>query len=92
LHFKRLGTAPAGFAIEEATKKTENGSSATGRVEMLEFSEAPLDNAFFDVPAGYSPALRTARGGYDLTKPDTLANRVEVYWAELELGTRHWFR
>ena len=25
-----------------------------------------------------SPALRTARGGYDLTKPDTSANRVEV--------------
>ena len=32
-----------------------------------------------------SPALRTARGGYDLTIPDTSANRVEVYWAELEL-------
>jgi hypothetical protein len=40
---------------------------------------------------GRSPALRTARGRYDLTKPDTSAIRVEVYWAELELWTRRWF-
>ncbi len=92
IHVRRLGTAPAGFAIEETTKRTENGSSTTGKVELVEFSEAPLDDALFDVPAGYSPALRTPRGGYDLTKPDTLANRVQVYWAELELWTRQWFR
>lgn len=92
IHFKRLGTAPAGFVIEETTKRTENGISATGKVELVEFCEAPLDNALFDIPAGYSPALRTPRGGYDLTKPDTLANRVQVYWAELELWTRQWFR
>jgi hypothetical protein len=92
IHFKRLGTAPAGFAIEESTKRTENGINATGKVELVEFSEAPLDSAIFDVPAGYSPALRTPRGGYDLTKPDTLTNRVQVYWAELELWTSRWFR
>jgi hypothetical protein len=92
IHFKRLGTAPAGFAIEETTKRTENGSNITGRVELVEFSEASLDNALFDIPAGYSPALRTPRGGYDLTKADTLANRVQVYWAELELWTKRWFQ
>jgi hypothetical protein len=58
----------------------------------VEFSEALLDNALFDIPAGYSPALRTPRGGYDLTKADTGANRVQVYWAELELWTKHWFQ
>ena len=92
VHFKRLGTAPAGFALEETTKRTENGLSTIGKVELLEFSEAPLNNALFDVPAGYSPALRTPHGGFDLTKPDTLANRVQVYWAELELWTKQWFR
>jgi hypothetical protein len=92
MHFKRLGTAPAGFAIEETTKKTENGRTTNGKLELVELSEAPLDNALFDVPAGYSPALRTPRGGFDLTKPDTLANRVHVYWAELELWTKQWLR
>ena len=92
VHFKRLGTAPAGFAIEETTKRTENGSTTTGKVELVMFSEAPLDDALFAVPAGYSPALRRPHGGYDFTKPDTLANRVQVYWAELGLWTRQWFR
>jgi hypothetical protein len=92
IHFKRLGTAPAGFAIEETTKRMENGSSAIGKIELVEFSEAPLDSTLFAVPAGYSPALRTPHGGYDMTKPDTLANRVQVYWAELQLWTRQWLR
>jgi len=92
IHFNRLGTAPSGFAIEETTKKTENASSITGTVELVEFSEASLNNALFDIPAGYSPALRTPHGGYDLTKADTLANRVQVYWAELELWTKRWFQ
>jgi hypothetical protein len=92
IHFKRLGTAPTGFAIEETTKQIENGSNLIGKIELLECSEAPLDSALFAVPAGYSPALRMPHGGYDMTKPDTLANRVHVYWAELQLWTRQWFR
>ena len=92
VHFKRLGTAPAGFPIEETIKKTEQGNSTISKVELLEFSESPLDDALFSVPAGYSPALRTPRGGFDMMKPDTLSNRVQVYWAELERWTRQWFR
>jgi len=92
VHFERLGTAPAGFPIEETIKKAEQGISTISKVELLEFSESPLDDALFNVPAGYSLALRTSRGGFDMMKPDTLSNRVQVYWAELERWTRQWFR
>ena len=83
IHFKRLGTAHAGFPLEETTTKTEQGKSTVSKVELLEFSDSPLDDALFQVPKGYSPALSTPHGGYDLTKAETLANRVHVYWAEL---------
>jgi hypothetical protein len=92
IHLKRLGSAPGGFPIEETVKRTEQGNSTLSKAELLEFSESPLDDALFDVPAGYSPALRTPRGGFDLMKPDTLTNRVQVYWAELGRWTRQWFR
>jgi hypothetical protein len=92
VHFKRLGTAPAGFPIEETIKRTGQGNNTISKVELLEFSESPLDDALFNVPAGYAPALRTPRGGFDMMKPDTLSNRVQVYWAELERWTRQWFR
>jgi hypothetical protein len=91
VHFKRLGTAPAGFPLEETIIKTEQGKSAVSKLELLEFSEAPLDDALFKAPEGYSPALSTPHGGYDMTRPETLANRVQVYWAELRDWTRQWF-
>ena len=91
IHFKRLGTAPAGFPLEETTTKTEQGRSTVSKVELLEFSDSPLDDALFQVPQGYSPALSTPHGGYDLTKAETLANRVHVYWAELRDWTSQWF-
>jgi hypothetical protein len=90
-HFKQLGNAPSGFPIEETVKKTETGKSTISKLELLEFSEAPLDGALFQVPKGYSAALSTSHGGYDMTKPETLGNRVQVYWAELKDWTRQWF-
>ena len=91
IHFKRLGTAPAGFPLEETTTKTEQGRSTVSKVELLEFSDSPLDDALFEVPKGYSPALSTPHGGYDLMRRETLANRVHVYWAELRDWTSQWF-
>ena len=91
IHFKRLGTAPAGFPLEETTTKTEQGKSTVSKVELLEFSDSPLDDALFQVPKGYAPALSTPHGGYDLMRPETLANRVQVYWAELSDWTKQWF-
>jgi hypothetical protein len=92
IHFKRLGTAPAGFPVEETIKRTEQGDITVSKVELVEFSEAPIDDALFKVPAGYHPALPTPRGGFDMMKPDTLVNRVQVYWAELQSWTSQWFR
>jgi hypothetical protein len=91
LRFERLGTAHTGFPLEETITKTEQGKSTVSKLELLEFSEAPLDDALFKVPAGYSPALSTPHGGYDMTKPETLANRVQVRWAELKDWTRQLF-
>jgi hypothetical protein len=91
VHFKRRGAAPAGFPLEETITKTEQGKSTASKLELLEFSEARLDDALFQVPAGYSPALSTPHGGYDMTRPETLANRVQAYWAELKDWTRQWF-
>lgn len=92
LQVKRLGTASRGYAIEETTIRTEAGRTTTSRVELLDFSEAALAASLFEVPAGYSPALRTARGGFDMTKADTLGNRMQSYWAELTASVQRWFR
>jgi hypothetical protein len=92
IQIKRLGTAPRGFAVAEKTTKNEAGKSITGQLELIELSEAPLDTGLFTLPAGYSPALRTPSGGYDMLKPDTVANRTQQYWALLVRTVQGWFR
>jgi hypothetical protein len=92
VQIKRLGTAPRGYAIEETSHKTEANLTTISKTELLEFSEAPLDTTLFELPAGYSPALRTARGGFDMTRPDTLSNRLQSYWADLTTSVQRWFR
>ncbi len=92
LQVKRLGTASRGYAVEETTLRTEAGRTTISKVELIEFSEARLDSSLFELPAGYSQALRTARGGFDMTKPDTLGNRLQSYWAELTASAQRWFR
>jgi hypothetical protein len=89
---KRLGTAPRGYALEETSRRTESGRTTVTKIELLEFSETPLDTSLFELPAGYRPALRTPYGGYDMTKPDTLANRVQAYWEAWTVSVRRWFR
>jgi len=92
LQVKRLGTASRGYAVEETTLRTEAGRTTISKVELIEFSEATLDSSLFELPAGYSQALRTARGGFDMTKPDTLGNRLQSHWAELTASAQRWFR
>jgi hypothetical protein len=92
IQIKRLGTAPRGFAVAEKTTKNEAGKTITGQLELIELSEAPLDAGLFTLPAGYSPALRNPSGGYDMLKPDTLANRTQQYWALLVRTVQAWFR
>jgi len=92
VQIKRLGTASRGYAVEEITRRTEAGRTTISKVERLEFSEAPLDASLFELPADYRPALRTTRGGFDMTRPDTLGNRLQWYWAELTTSVQKWFR
>lgn len=92
VQIKRLGTASRGYAVEETTRRTEASHTTISKVELVEFSEAPLDPSLFELPAGYSPALRTLHGGFDMTKADTLSNRLQSYWAELSTSVQRWFR
>jgi hypothetical protein len=92
LHFNLLGTAPHGYPIEETVRKTEEGRTSVTKLTLVQVSKTALDPKLFEVPADYVPALETPHGGYDLTKPDTLANRLQVYWTGLELWTKQWFR
>ena len=88
---KRLGTAQRGYPLEETTHRTEAGRASVSKVELLEFSEAPLDASLFELHNGYRRALQNPRGGYDMTKPDTLANRLQAYWDVWRAWVRHWF-
>jgi hypothetical protein len=92
LHFRQLGSAPRGYAIRETTRHTEQGRTSVGQVELLESSEASLDAALFNVPSGYQPALPRVRGGFDLTQPDTLVNRLHTYWVEVVLWAGDFLR
>lgn len=93
LHFKQLGSAPRGYAIMETARHTEEGRTNldVGQVELVELSEGPLDAALFEVPSGYRTALPRLHGGYDLTQPDTLVNRLHTYWDEVVLWAGHLF-
>jgi hypothetical protein len=85
---KWLGKAPRGYAIEETSVITEAGKKTNSKVELLEISEAPLNPSVFELPVGYRLALQTGNGGADLTKPDTISNRAQYYWARLTFWVR----
>jgi hypothetical protein len=91
-HYKTKGAASRGYAIEETNRFTQTGGTNVDRVELIALSEHPLDLSLFDIPRDYRRALPLVRGGYDMTNPDTLANRLQVYWDELTLVTRAIFR
>src|ERR1700676_2126003 len=77
VHIKRLGTARRGYAIEETDRSKDEQGTTTSTLELIEFSDAPLDDALFTVPASYRSALPNLFGGYDLTKSDTIMNRLQ---------------
>ena len=92
LQIKWLGKAPRGYPIEETSVITGPENKAMSKVELLEISEAPLNASIFELPAGYRLALQTGNGGADLTKPDTISNRAQYYWARLTFWARGLFR
>jgi hypothetical protein len=87
------GAGRRGFPIEETTRRRgEHEPPFTTSVKLIEFSEAALDRSLFDVPAGYRPALPRLIGRIDMTKPDTVANRLAAYWQDLTTLARDFFR
>ena len=91
VQIKWLGKAPRGYPIEETRLRTEAGNKTISKVELLEISEAALNPSLFDLPAGYRLALQTGNGGADLTKPDTVSNRAQLYWARFTYWVRDLF-
>jgi hypothetical protein len=87
------GGGRRGFPIEATTRRRgEHEPPITTRVMLIEFSDAVLDKSLFDVPAGYRPALPLAIGRFDMTKPDTVANRLAAYWQDVTTLARDFFR
>jgi hypothetical protein len=87
-HYVTKRAARRGYAIEETTRSTQPGLTTVDRFELIELSEHLVDASLFEIPRDYRPALPLVRGGYDMTKPDTVANRVQDYWNELTRLTR----
>jgi hypothetical protein len=90
--YRTKGTARRGYALEEVTRVTQAGRSMVDRIELIEVSDRVLDPSLFEIPAGYHRALPLVGGGYDLTKRDTMPNRVRNYWEELTRWTGSIFR
>jgi hypothetical protein len=87
------GAGRRGFAIEQTTRRRgEHEPPFTTRATLIEFSEAILDKSLFDVPAGYRPAVPHLIGRVDMTKPDTVANRLAAYWDDVTTVARGFFR
>jgi hypothetical protein len=75
-----IGKAARGYPIEETSVKTAANGTTSTKIELLELSEVAIDPSLFEVPIGYEKALQTGYGGADLTKADTIANRLQYYW------------
>ena len=83
-HVTLRGRARPGIALIETDRSTgPDGSTWEQKTELVEISSAPLDAALFDVPAGYRAALPYWSGGFDLSRPDTVGNRLALLWEGL---------
>jgi hypothetical protein len=65
------------------TTTMADGTKSAQSIELLEISRAPLPPSLFEIPEGYRPALRLPNGGVDMSRPDTLLNRVYARWRAL---------
>jgi hypothetical protein len=89
VHMEFRGSGRRGFPIElTTTQRGDRGPQVTRRVTMVEFSAAILDESLFDVPKGYRPAVPHMWGGFDMTKPDTVSNRIGAYWEDVNTWAR----
>jgi len=89
-HVTMRGRAKPGVALIETDRTTGPEGTWEQTTELVEISSAPLDPALFDVPAGYVAALPYG-GGFDLSRPDTLGNRIAVLWEGLRGFASRWW-
>lgn len=54
--FKYEGDTPLGYPVEESSTEKSAGNVIVNKTELVEISEAPLDDSLFDVPPDYTPA------------------------------------
>jgi len=55
LIFKNHGPVPRGFKVEETATQRQAGNIIVNKIELLEVSDQPLDEALFEVPSDYVP-------------------------------------
>ena len=77
--------SPTGYLVEYTRRSEDSYGVFEEKQELIDWSEAPLDPSLFEIPRNYRPALRLPFGGVDITRPDTLPNRVQAYW-EMAIG------
>lgn len=91
LKVERRGNGRIGYPIEETQRYGDPASPHESRLELVEVSEAPLDDALFEVPKDYQPALQTPYGP-DMSKPDTILNRLSWYGNQMVATVQRWFQ
>jgi len=89
-HVTVRGRVKPGVALIETDRVTGPEGAWEQTTELVEISSAPLDPAMFDVPAGYVAALPYG-GGFDLSRPDTVGNRLAVLWEGLRGFASRWW-
>jgi hypothetical protein len=90
IHVEHRGTARRGYPIEETDRDDHHNAAIA--TKLIEFSEASLDDALFTVPSRYRAALPRLAGSHDMTRPDTVRNRLESYWEDVVSWTGSLFR
>jgi hypothetical protein len=87
---ERRGNGRAGYPIEETFHETARWGSRESKLELVEMSEAPLDDALFTAPKDYQPALQTPYGP-EMSTPDTILNRLSWYGNQMVGTVWRWF-
>lgn len=90
-HVTVRGRAKAGVALIETDRATGPEGKWEQTTELVEISTARLDAALFEVPPDYRAALPLSTGGFDLSRPDTVGNRLSLLWEGIRgLASRWW--
>jgi hypothetical protein len=86
------GKPERGYAVEYVHTISLHTGDLVDRQELVNISSAPVDPELFEIPRGYLPALRLPDGGADVTRPDTMANRIHAYWEFARDWVNAWIR